>query len=422
MQFEPVPGDIAANVSASVAMIDAAAREGARFILFPELSLVGYRLTPTPDWWVTDGDARLDPLREAITGAGVTAVVGAPHLSETGVRSLAAIWLRPGRPDLVQPKTHLHGAELELFTGGSAVTPIVEVDGWRVAVGVCYDAAVPAHAARAAEAGADLYAVSALYTTGQERRADLHLGARAMDHGMFAMLANLAGSGDDWVSCGGSGVWDPSGAPTARLGDGSGVLVTTLPAPGTFTDGPPAEPDREAAAALWARFRDAHPEAPAALPTVGPFGATSAHADQLLGLVLAGVKSATSTLLAEFGAEDEPLPRPGDHWIVTDAAGAPRAILRTVELRIGRFLSVDDAHAFDEGEDDRSRDSWIHEHRRYWQRRCAQLGLEWTDDAEILFERFTVVWPSNRKAPGRPGASRTVSTSVRHEGFEPPTF
>ena len=419
MQFEPVPGDIAANVSASVALIDAAAREGARFVLFPELSLVGYRLTPTPDWWVTDGDARLEPLREAVARTGVTAVVGAPHLSGTGIRSLAAIWLRPGRPDLVQPKTHLHGAELELFTGGSAVTPIVEVDGWRVAVGVCYDAAVPAHAARAAEAGADLYAVSALYTTGQERRADLHLGARAMDHGMFAMLANLAGSGDDWVSCGGSGVWDPSGAVTARLGDGSAVLVTTLPArpavataavsaaadtgaafdpgaagdPGAFADGPPAEPDREAATALWARFRDAHPEAPAALPTVGPFGATSAHADQLLGLVLAGVKSATSTLLAEFGAEDEPLPRPGDHWIVTDSAGAPRAILRTVELRIGPFLSVDDAHAFDEGEDDRSRDSWIHEHRRYWQRRCAQLGLDWTEDAEILFERFTVVWP-----------------------------
>jgi uncharacterized protein YhfF len=151
-------------------------------------------------------------------------------------------------------------------------------------------------------------------------------------------------------------------------------------------------PDLDAAADLWARFRETHPEAPVAVPTVGPFGDTPALADQLLGLVLAGVKCATSTLMAEFATGDEPIPRPGDHWIVTDSTGTPRAIVRTVELRLGLFLSVDDSFAFDEGEDDRSRDSWIREHRRYWQRRSSHLGIDWTDEAEILFERFAVVW------------------------------
>ena len=66
--------------------------------------------------------------------------------------------------------------------------------------------------------------------------------------------------------------------------------------------------------------------------------------------------------------------------------------VRTVELRLGPFLSVDAAFAFDEGEDDRSRTSWIREHRRYWQRQCDRLGIPWSDDAEILFERFEVVW------------------------------
>ena len=150
-------------------------------------------------------------------------------------------------------------------------------------------------------------------------------------------------------------------------------------------------------AAQSSRFAASHsrrnPSVPAELPEVGPFGDTPALADQLLGLVLDGRKRATSTLLAEFAAEGQDVVRVGDHWIVTDAAGAPRAILRTTETRIGPFLSVDEAFAFDEGEDDRSRESWIREHRRYWTRRCAHLGIPWTEDAEILFERFEVVHP-----------------------------
>ena len=43
-----------------------------------------------------------------------------------------------------------------------------------------------------AEAGADIYAVSALYTAGEDHRLALHLGARAMDNRMFSVLANLA--------------------------------------------------------------------------------------------------------------------------------------------------------------------------------------------------------------------------------------
>ena len=144
---------------------------------------------------------------------------------------------------------------------------------------------------------------------------------------------------------------------------------------------------------FWEAYRRRNPSVPAELPEVGPFGDTPALADQLLGLVLDGRKRATSTLLAEFAAEGQDVVRVGDHWIVTDAAGAPRAILRTTETRIGPFLSVDDAFAFDEGEDDRSRESWIREHRRYWTRRCAHLGIPWTEDAEILFERFEVVHP-----------------------------
>ena len=60
--------------------------------------------------------------------------------------------------------------------------------------GLCLDTAHPGHAERAAEAGADIYAVSALYTAGEDHRLGLHLGARAMDNRMFSVLANLGGT------------------------------------------------------------------------------------------------------------------------------------------------------------------------------------------------------------------------------------
>ena len=157
----------------------------------------------------------------------------------------------------------------------------------------------------------------------------------------------------------------------------------------------PAPLDTAAAADFWAQYVVVRPAAAQASPdyTVDRFGDSAELADELLRLVVEGRKRATSTLVAEFLAESGPLPRIGSHWIVCDGAGAPRLVLRTTELRIGSFHSVDEAFAYDEGEDDRTRTSWMREHRRYWQRRAVALGIEWSEDDEIVFERFTVVFP-----------------------------
>jgi uncharacterized protein YhfF len=157
----------------------------------------------------------------------------------------------------------------------------------------------------------------------------------------------------------------------------------------------PAPLDTAAAEVLWQQYAAAFPESVRVAPeyTVERFGDSAELADELLGLVVAGVKQATSSLLAEFAAEGGPLPRIGVHWIVCDGAGAPRVVLRTTGLRIGSFSSVTASFAAAEGEGDRTRESWTTEHRGYWQRRCAALGIEWNEDQEVLFERFTVVFP-----------------------------
>jgi len=138
---------------------------------------------------------------------------------------------------------------------------------------------------------------------------------------------------------------------------------------------------------------------PDAAHPVERFGDSSELADELIDLVLHGPKRATAGLVADFAADGEPLPRIGGHWIACDGAGTPRAVLRTRELRIGPIETVDDAFAYDEGEGDRSRESWLREHRRYFTRTCAARNETFTDAHEVVFERFAVVWPP----VGRPG-------------------
>ena len=57
---------------------------------------------------------------------------------------------------------------------------------------------------------------------------DIHFAARAMDHRMFAVVANYAGTGPGWESCGGSGAWHPNGMRLNPAGNDPGLITMTL--------------------------------------------------------------------------------------------------------------------------------------------------------------------------------------------------
>jgi len=146
---------------------------------------------------------------------------------------------------------------------------------------------------------------------------------------------------------------------------------------------------------MWQEYAAAHPQAVAASPeyTIEHFGDSQRLADDLLSLVLTGRKRATAELVADFIARGDEVPRIGSHWVACDGRGVPRIVIRSTELRLGSFACADAAFAADEGEDDLSLESWRREHRRYWTRVSIAQGRQWSEEDEIVFERFTVVWP-----------------------------
>lgn len=165
------------------------------------------------------------------------------------------------------------------------------------------------------------------------------------------------------------------------------------------------EIDEQSAAALWAAYIERFPEHRDDDPPTEYFGDSPELADELLGLVLHGPKRATAGAVAEFRDEGQPLPRIGGHWIVTDGSGTARAILRSTELRLGPLDSVDGTFAWDEGEGDRSRDDWLDTHRTYFQRSLPRIGEEFSDQVEVVFERFDMVWPLPTESHPRPDSS-----------------
>ena len=148
---------------------------------------------------------------------------------------------------------------------------------------------------------------------------------------------------------------------------------------------------------MWDDYVTAHPEHAAERPPVEAFGDSPEMADRLLAWVTNGPKRATAGLVADYAADDEPLPAVGDHWVVTDGRDESRAVLRYTDVRTGRLDSVDDRFAWDEGEGDRTRDAWLAGHRTFAERRCADQGIAVPDDGvdglEMVFQRFAVVWP-----------------------------
>jgi predicted amidohydrolase len=230
VQYQALDGGIAPNAAEHIRLIEDADDHGSRLVIFPELSLTGYALQrlSDPDHWLTPEDGRLDGIREICHRTGITAVVGAPYKEPDGTPRLAALAVHPSGVVESSFKVWLHGTEAEWFTAGERAA-VLTIDGWRVALAICYDAAHPEHAGSAADEGADVYAVSGLYTAAEGRRLVLHLGARAMDHRMYSVLANLGGTTPLGPSAGRSGFWGPNGLVLRQAaGTGTEVLTATL--------------------------------------------------------------------------------------------------------------------------------------------------------------------------------------------------
>lgn len=151
-------------------------------------------------------------------------------------------------------------------------------------------------------------------------------------------------------------------------------------------------PENSAIATFWEECRAHRPGLPEQLPEAWAFGATPAHADGLLDLVLRGVKTGTASSLWDFEATGEAVPREGELSIILDGDGEPRAVIETTRILIVPFDEVDEEHAHAEGEGDRTLATWRVVHERYW-REHSENPRGFEPDMPVVCERFRLLYP-----------------------------
>jgi uncharacterized protein YhfF len=118
--------------------------------------------------------------------------------------------------------------------------------------------------------------------------------------------------------------------------------------------------------------------------------------DQLVAAILAGAKTTTSGLVADYEHENEPLPVPGLRQVVVDSAGSPVAVIETTAVRVMRLAEVDPDHALGEGEGFTSVAEWRAGHEQFWhsaEMRQALGDPAFTvgDDTLVVAQEFRLI-------------------------------
>ena len=141
----------------------------------------------------------------------------------------------------------------------------------------------------------------------------------------------------------------------------------------------------------WKRFL-------ASLPSDSPYhskayiaegwGDSPAMADELGGLIVQVIKTATCSALWEWEAEGNPIPI----TIALDGHGEPLCIVETIAVTIHTYNEVDSDFACDEGEGDLSLNYWRAAHKNYFSRVLPKVGKEFSEEMPLVCERFRVIY------------------------------
>jgi len=118
--------------------------------------------------------------------------------------------------------------------------------------------------------------------------------------------------------------------------------------------------------------------------------------DRLVAAILAGEKTTTTGLVADYKHGNEPLPSPGLREVVVDSADRPVAVIETTAVRVMRLVDVDLNHALGEGEGYASVAEWRAGHEQFWhsaemRQALGDPAFSVSDDTLVVAQEFRLI-------------------------------
>ncbi len=121
------------------------------------------------------------------------------------------------------------------------------------------------------------------------------------------------------------------------------------------------------------------------------FGMTERQANELLDMVLSGIKTATASSFLSYEAQGFSPPKIGDYSIVTDWNENPRCVIETTAVTILPYKDVSFDICRREGED-LNLERWQKSHKIFFTAELDEIGREFTEEMLVVFEDFKVVY------------------------------
>jgi predicted amidohydrolase len=121
-------------------------------------------------------------------------------------------------------KSHLYPAEHQWLRPGDEL-PVFDMDGLRIGIAICFEAAIPQVFTEYAAQGAHLVLNPSAVPVGFDDLQDIRTAARSADNQIFTAAINRAGQEGGVAYCGGSQLCNPKGHVVAKAGDGEEETV-----------------------------------------------------------------------------------------------------------------------------------------------------------------------------------------------------
>lgn len=196
VQMQPEVLDLQSNVARVLDLTRRAAAREARLVVFPEVALSGYAITPE------EADALAQPIPGPATQAVMQAcvkddvhvVLGLLERDLDGTLFNTAVLLGPGGLLARYRKTHLPllGVDRYLAAGDDFIPPVVTSAG-RLGLLICYDLRFPEPCRVLALLGAQVIALATAWPAAGSLYPEFIARSRAAENRVYLMAANRCG-------------------------------------------------------------------------------------------------------------------------------------------------------------------------------------------------------------------------------------
>lgn len=211
-------GSIEGAVKALADVAKTAAAEGADLLVTPEMFVGGYNIGPSAVADHADLALKVMDALAAIAATNhIALVVGLAMPGAPLPRNACVALDNKGAEIARYHKTHLFGdVDQAQFAAGDVLCSVFEINGWRLALAICYDIEFPELARVLALRGADLIVTPTANMVPFNSVPRRLVPARAEENALYIAYCNYVGSEGNFTYNGQSCVCGPDGQDLAR--------------------------------------------------------------------------------------------------------------------------------------------------------------------------------------------------------------